>query len=528
MSKKRRRRKSKSRSFSKSKKRTGLRTFIETVMGVAIGLLILAFVGWWYFIREAPEPISVEQVNSSVMKNNVVDSTENFEAIRDNGTLDEQKHLLSLLDNWPRDATTPVRIETLSRRLEIAQTILKRDEISEPDRVATAKIALNAMGQIYGIGLVEKIDSAGEIYQQYVDVCNSFVSDSDASVQKEAKLSLAKATVYELTIDSQIRDLPSIKHSINSLITSYPDDQLVASTVELMTKRIQTIDAKVGFEVMNDVVSAYGPEPAKEIKVITRKMRDEILLANSGISEVAKDSIQTKQYDAYIEKLGELANHTDTGVEVVNRIYRAVSYFETAGKSDLAIKVLNKIQEKAAERTDPIARIQALRICKFGLIRNNQVGKRIDLSDTTADGQPLATEKFQDVPALIVFYSPNDPVNTRLFQDLRELHHLVQASGVRFITISVDESRQGNLDLGFNPAWDNIASSQKNTSEIFKRCPVSHVPYFALVDRQGELNAINVPLTTLKTRIEALVSKPVTVNSDPQLSPESSETDSRP
>ena len=151
MSKKRRRRKSKSRSFSKSKKRTGLRTFIETVMGVAIGLLILAFVGWWYFIREAPEPISVEQVNSSVIKNNVVDSTENFEAIRDNGTLDEQKHLLSLLDNWPRDATTPVRIETLSRRLEIAQTILKRDEISEPDRVATAKIALNAMGQILSL-----------------------------------------------------------------------------------------------------------------------------------------------------------------------------------------------------------------------------------------------------------------------------------------------------------------------------------------------------------------------------------------
>ena len=509
MSKSRRRRKSSSsKSFSVRKKRSGVRTFIETIMGVSIGLMILAFVGWWYFLREAPEPISVAQVNNAAIKDNVVDDAASYESVRDNGTLDEQRHLLSQLDNWPRDATTPVRIETLSRRLEIAQTILKRDDITDQDRIATAKIELNAIGQIYGICLVENVDSDGTVYRQYLEICEKHSRDADAGVRKEAAISETKAIVYESTKNSQIANFDQIKSSITSIIADYPADPLVASTVSLMFKRVKAIDPQKGFEVMKLIAAAYGPTPTEEVAAITRGLNDEILVIESGISQLAKQAAQTKQYDDYLEKLGELADVKNTGIDIVNRIYRAVSYFEATDQNEYAERVLKQLQKNAADRTDPVARIQALRVCKFGLIRNNQLGKVMDMSDTDSNGNPIATDKFKNVPTLLVYYSLNDPKNASLFQQLRELHTLVAPTGVRIVTISVDESTNNALDFGFNPAWDNIASTPNAPSEIFSRCPVTHIPYFALIDKKGKLAALNVPPQNLKTRIEFLASAP--------------------
>ena len=195
---KKRRRSSSSRSSSKkrsSKKKSGIQSFVETSMGIGIALVAMAFAGWWFFIRTPPEEISptVDIIAETV---GIDASVVNFDEARDNGTLEEQQRWLTQLKERPAQKDTPLLLSSLSRKLEMAQAILKRDDLDEATRVETAEIALESMGEIFWISSTEGLDSSSEIYNQYLGVSKQFQGDSNPEIQKEAKIAEAKAVSY--------------------------------------------------------------------------------------------------------------------------------------------------------------------------------------------------------------------------------------------------------------------------------------------------------------------------------------------
>ncbi len=511
MSKRRSRSQRRSSAFTVSKKRTGLRTFIETFMGVAAGLVIIAFAGWWYFVREAPEQIDDSAIAESVVKENLIDSVENYNAILQRGELDQMLRLAAQLEDWRRDAETPVRLDTLARRRELAEKIIEHPDLTESQRVNTAKTILNSMGQYYGICFDERIFDEGDTVAQYLEICRRFMNDPDEEVAKDAHLSNAKVLVYELTRGNEDASSSSIRQAIADLISSYPNDNTVMDIVQLLLKRVKNVAPVSGEKLAGEIVAEYDTADVSD-RLVAKKLRDLkdiALLESSGITELSTQAQQSNDFEAYLDKLFELIADPDTGIEFVNRIYLVVAYFEITGRYELARRVLLELQKSTENRTDPLARQQATRVSSYGLVRNDALGKRFDLSDTDARGNALDLSQFENRPCLITFYSPNSPQAAEIISRLEATYQLVSRTDTKFIVVTVDQPMEGQTAIDLNPEWIAINNDPNQKSGIFERCPVSHVPYWVLIDKSGSLVALNVPAEQLKTRIEAVASEPL-------------------
>ena len=486
-------------------------------MGIAIALLLLVFGTWYYVLREPPKK-TASPVAEKTMAGNVVDDEEGYATIRDSGNLENQLNLLVKLDEWPRGAATPIRLDTLYKRLELAQTVLKHDDLTEEQRVENAKRVLNAMGQIYGIAHVEKIDSDGKLVSDYLNICNSFINDLDPDVAREARVSKLKALVYETTDGNLDSTAATINENFMELIRMYPNNELVASTIKLLALQMTSADVETGKQLIKDIIKQYDLQVITEPGVARQMgtLKDEMLLDESGISDLAQTAADTNEFDAYLEKLYELVELPDTGMEMINRIYNAVGFFEIRRKHDVAISILEKLESTVDSRTDPVIRDQAFRVAKFGLIRNRAVGKPFDLSDIDANGEPVDLVQFADRPVLLVFYSPNNPNTPSLLQNLDDIYDLIGRTGLRIVTIAVEPPKADAVPVKMNRSWVNIESSPPpgRTSEIFKRCPVTHVPYFVAINHSGELEILNLPEANIKTVIENMAIRRKTAKTD--------------
>lgn len=503
---KRRRSRSRSSSFSASKKRTGLRTLIETVMGIAAALIILAGLYWWVFVREVVDTTAKTEDTAAAVKDNIVDNTASFEAIRDGGDLDQMRALLMDLENWPRDAATPVRLQTVSQRLEIAEKVIQHPDLTEEQRVFAAKAILQSMGLYYGISLDEGILDDGSTVSRYLDVCNTFLNDKSEEVSREAQLAKAKVQVLELTRGNDSGSNESILQTISSLIERFPDDPAVIANIRLMIGKVNASDPRAGAKLFADVITAYERESVTQPEVLRqlRMMKDLLVLNESGFGRLASEAKASGNYEQYLRKLEELLNEPDTGVDFVNLVYNEIGYFEMIGRHDLAKRILEQLKNSALKNTNEAAQLQGLRVVKFGLIRNELVGKPIDLNENDSNGNPIDVSRLTNRPVILLFYSPNAPRTSDVFNNLRFTYELIRRTGVQVIAVAVEKANAEKFESGFDPSWISVDSSIEDTSKIFLQCPVSHVPYFVIIDRNGVVDSLNVPADQLKTKIEAL------------------------
>jgi len=474
-------------------------------MGVSIGMVVIGFCVWYFFLREAPTE-AASPIAEKTMQDNVVDDEAGFETIRDSGILDDQLNLLRRLDEWPREAETPVRLDTLSKRLELAKVVQDTPNLDPETRISNARRILNAIGQIYGIALLEGIDSDGKIVSDYLNICNSFVIDSDPGVAREARLAKAKVLVFESTDGDFETKFETIEENLLDLIELYPNDDLVASTIKSLALQLESRDKELSRGLLKKIVNRYEQKSVTSVGVVNqlKNIKDEMVLEESGIVELAREAIATDSYDRYLEKLYELAELPNTGVELINRISKAVGFFESKGKHDIALAILEKLSGTVFGRQDPAVKEHAFRVSHFGTIRNNAVGKPFDFSDLTADGETVDLVQFSDRPVLIVFYSPNNPNSAQLLKNINGTYGLISRTGVRIVAVAVDKSKKNDEPIKLNRNWVDIQNSPPpgRTSEIFKRCPVTSVPYVSVVNHDGGLEMINVPVNNIKTVIE--------------------------
>ena len=92
-----------------------------------------------------------------------------------------------------------------------------------------------------------------------------------------------------------------------------------------------------------------------------------------------------------------------------------------------------------------------------------------------------------------------------LLQMLDQLHSLVGTSGVKIVTVKIEEIE--GSDAQSNPNWTNIRSTPDDRSSYLEQCPVNRVPYFIIVGRDLKCKEIHVPFEELKTKIDWFAAK---------------------
>ena len=512
MSKRRRRSSSKGRSNDSSmsrSKRGGFQTAVETLMGVGAAILLVAVAYWWFFVRPSGESLIPEESNyaQEAVSGNVIENESAYSTIVESNDLESLQRLTVELDNWKRDASFTVKLDTLSRRIEVANLVLKHQDTDEKLRVATATKLLTAYGQFYGISVEEDLGE-NEVVGKYLNACNDYINDENEDLAKFAKMSKAKVQVFESTREGADKSTISIQQTISDLIASYPEDPEVLLTARQLIARVGMADVRTAAKISRDVLDGYGQVQPKNENVLRqlRSMKDKVLLEDSQVAYVFRDAQSSGDFEPYFEKVDELLQDKDTGIGFLNRIYESIQYFEGQERHDLALKVIEKMEQGWQGRTDVQAREHAFRIGKFGRIRNESVGTKIDLNDIQSNGKPINTNLLDGKPCIIAFYSPNSPASEEMFNNLKFTYQLLLKTNVRVIAIAVEPERDQSFIEAFDPSWISINSSIENTSKIFKQCPPSHVPYFAVLNGDAVVDSIGVPAGRLKTKIETIFS----------------------
>lgn len=478
-------------------------------MGVGAAILLVAIAYWWFFVRPSGESLIPEESNyaQEAVSGNVIEDEVAYSTIVESNDLESLQKLILELDNWKRDAPFTVKLDTLSRRIEVANLILKHKDIDEKLRVATATKLLTAYGQYYGISVEEDLGE-NEYVGKYLNACNDYINDEDADLAKFAKMAKAKVQVYESTGNGASQSAISIQQTIGDLVASYPNDPQVLLTARQLIARVGTADIRAAGQISREILAGYDKlEPEnKDVMQQLRSMKDRVLLEDSQVALVFRDAQASGDFEPYFEKVDELLADKATGIGFLNLIYDSIKYFEGLERYDLAVKVIEKMENGWQGRTNIAAREHAFRIGKFGRIRHQSIGKKLDLNDTQSNGRPVNTDLLDGKPCIIVYYSPNAPNTKEMFNNLNFTYKLLFKTNVRVIAIAVEPAKGQSFIEAFDPSWISISSSIEKTSSIFKQCPPSHVPYFTVLTGDAVVDSIGVPAAKLKTKIETIYS----------------------
>lgn len=484
----------------KAKQKTIGQRLLEMAFGVLVGGALLAGLVWYFFIREPVEYVQRrEDIENSVITG-TIDPIRDFETIRDTGTVGDMKSLLLALNDWPRDAIPPVKVDFQKKRIEISDKILEHENRTNLHREMAATAKLDALGAWYGLDY-ENNFADPLIAEKYQAACKGYEKDEDVELRREAFLGKAKALIFEYCKGKWNGTFAHVENSLLELPKQFPEDAYVLSNINLLMSTLQQSKEKESMELYRKLVTAYDGMKDPQVIELRRRLSDVVLLYEAGVSKLISGNWNTPENKVELyNELSSLAKNPRSGSTVIRQIGFAVNGFEKVSDYEYARKICEDLRDNLGSRPPEVDELAAF-IAKDGLQRLSSLNQPWSFAGKDARGRAIDPDQFTDKVVVVLYWSPRKSrLASSQFQLLEQLGQLVAPSGVRFVTVQIEEV--ANKDVQANPAWTNILSTEKDRSGYMNQCPVNRVPYFIIIGRDGLLKELHVPYEELKTKID--------------------------
>ena len=502
-----RRRSSSSRKSSKSKDKKSssiLRRMFEMLFGVGVGVGLLAGLVWFFVIRE-PE---IETQRRVEVENSVIDGEldpiQDFQAIRDTGTVGDMKSLLMELNDWPKGGSLPTQIDYQKKRVEIADRILDHENRTEFLRELATNAKIEALGTWYGLDFKNKLGDP-LIANKYQAACKLYEKDDTSQIRREAFLGKAKTLIYEFCKGDWNGTFTSVENSVLALPREFPNDAYVLSNISGIVGDLRTFNEEKGISLFKKLAESYKGMDEPKVVELRRRLSDIVVLSDSGVNNLIRGNWTEEENLAKLyQVLLELSKDKNAGETVIQQIGFAINGLEKVGRYDLAEKVCKDL--KANSGRDPKVDEYANGFADDGLQRLSLLNKPFSLAGVDIQGNQIDVRKFRDKVVVILYWSPRKSnLATSQFNLLQQLHVLVASSGVKFVTVQIEDVE--GKDVKPNSAWVNVRSTPEDPSPYTEQCPINRVPYFVLIGRDGKCKELHIPYDELKTKIDLYASR---------------------
>lgn len=473
---------------------------LEMLFGVLVGGALVAGLIWYFFLREPVEYVQRrENIENSVISG-TVNPIADFATIRDTGTLGDMKTLLLALSEWPRDDDTAVKIDYQKKRIEIADKILAHQDLPDIQRELAIAGKMDALGVWFGLDYGKELGDP-LIAEKYRAACKDFQDDSDPEIRREAALGKAKVLVFEYCKGNWNGTFAHIGTSILDLAEEYPDDTYVLSNINLLMTTLHQYKQEEAIELYRKLSVAYEGSSNPQIADMQSRLTDTVLLYESGINQLITGNWNNPENKEEIFKtITDLANNPKSGIMVFRQIGFTITGFENVGDYERTKKGCLVLKDSIGKHAPKVDKLIAS-IANDGLKRMAALNQPWSFEGVDVNGRKIDVSKFTDKVVVVLFWSPReDRLAAAQFSLLEQLNLLVGSSGVRFVTVQVEEI-PGKL-VEANPAWTNILHKKENPSNYSLQCPVNKVPYYLIVDRDGIVKEMHVSYEELKTKID--------------------------
>ena len=124
-----------------------------------------------------------------------------------------------------------------------------------------------------------------------------------------------------------------------------------------------------------------------------------------------------------------------------------------------------------------------------------------------SNGKKIDSKRYEDRVVMVVFYELASPENARLFSSMSALYKVIFGRSVDFICVGIDTGKYSSEAQNIVPApFQALETDLSSPNSYLTQCPTRRFPYAILINKQGIVDSINVTLSTVKTRIEYLLS----------------------
>jgi hypothetical protein len=263
-------------------------------------------------------------------------------------------------------------------------------------------------------------------------------------------------------------------------------------------------------EMMDKISKVYADSDNPNLQNMSEVIKDRMYLTQIQFDVIA-DKVRDGQegyQDQFLAMVKKLATRKDMGKEIYREILWTERWLEEINQYEDAEKMLSILENNLSDRPDETFRqIVAEDIAK-ARIRLNLVGKPLVLKGQNRAGKSLSTEEQKGKVTLVIFWSATEPASVKLLQQLLQVYRRYQPSGLEIVSYCIDKNISQALSIFGNqtPPW---VSMYRKVGESDHQGPekagVQQIPYLVLLNREGVVVDVSVPIRKLTDELEKLL-----------------------
>lgn len=390
----------------------------------------------------------------------------------------------------------------LATQQKISERLLQLD-LNEEQRLFAVQNML--------IALLKRIATADlKARENIYEIIPNYVDDKNESIQQVAWSAL---TTVQLADYLRVEDADSTEFdaTIDQVLTRFKDNPLVAKELQGVVVQLMIRNRRdKAVEMMDKVSKAYADSSNPNLQNMSGVIKDRMYLTQIQFDVVA-DKMREGQEgyrDKFLAMVKQLANRKDMGKEIYREVLWTERWLEEINQYEDAEKMLSILENNFSDQPDETFRqIVAEDIAK-ARIRLNLVGKPLVLKGQNSAGKMLSTEEQKGKVTLVIFWSATEPASVKLLQQLLQVYRRYQPSGLEIVSYCIDKNISQALSIFGNqtPPWVSMYRKADASDQLGpEKAGVQQLPYLVLLNREGIVVNVNVPIRKLTDELEKLL-----------------------
>ena len=482
------------------------------VAGIVTSVMVILLI-WNQFSMSPPAKRALDSVGKEKSAE-VLTSIEpkTFEDVLESGDADQLCKMLVSLKIAPKSSRGAVEEELVNRRrVDIANRLLTMT-ITQKQRELAVESLIDSLSTIYGMDFTLEL-SGPNVSETLRTAAEKYSHDENERIARKARLALLKHNAFERLKQSSRPHVNLIADRMVNLLKDYPEDEMTLSTVRLIVEYYLGQHPKEGIALIQRIQPGVRNLSSPKIISLVQRFSDRAKMHSLNYiadfeNRWLNRSVGQKQLFNHSLQLLDDPNYGELIVETVDLV---TQWFEQDNQYDRAIAIYQKMLESSESNINPEVAKSARMTAEYGLKRAKLLNQKIDFTGVSVQGLPLDQESFEKRVVVLVFWSYKDSKSIDALNQVYQETAAWRKQGGRLLAVSVDNE----IDEGFKSfvtqmkdVYFAAADMERNGENlIWEQAPCESLPRAMLINRDGVVVDINVPIPEVQTEAGFLMTQ---------------------
>lgn len=397
------------------------------------------------------------------------------------------------------NASPEQRLEDFQSLVEIAKD-LEKLELNSDQKMAALQMKSQSL-----LALLANGDQSAR--PQLIEVVETYHDDPDPDYSRTAAfldLSIAMNDYFS----DETADATRLTEKFVDIAKKYPEDDSVAQRLTMLASQMLAQGRRNhAVNIMRGLQDVYANSESSELASYSQRLEDRITLTEALYDLVVSEMMQNGNTEKFQKTLGELALHEGGGRELYRETIAGARLLEQFGHYDEAKAINEQLLKTYENSEDPVIKQQVTRDVEKGNRRLALIGNPLKLKGQLQDGSLFLPNSLSGKTLAVLFWSAKFPMSVRAMQPLMLFYERFKKRGFEVVTVNIDEDAAEAMSIFEDqpPAWTSLFRNDESYDEMLDQLGIQMVPYMMLVDKEGHVVKVHVPLRDLEPSLIELV-----------------------